>query len=113
MSDSSNEVLDLLRKIHGLLELLAEDKIAQRDAKQRARLREIVGSSLPKQRSVLLMDGSRTQADIQRSTSVNQGHLSTMVKKLLQEKLLQGDAKRPNLAIFIPKNFFETDAESE
>jgi len=111
MSDSSDERLELLRKIHGLLELLAKDKIAQRDAKQRARLREIVGSSLPKQKSVYLMDGTRTQADIQRSASVNQGHLSTMVSKLQQDNLLQGDLKRPNLAISIPKTFFETDAE--
>jgi hypothetical protein len=45
MSESSVEILETLRKIYGLLELLAEDKIAQRDAKQRAALREIVGTS--------------------------------------------------------------------
>lgn len=110
MGDNSAEVLAVLNKIYGLLELLAEDKIAQRDAKQRVALREIVGTSAPKQKSVLLMDGSRTQAEIHREASVNQGHLSTMVSKLHKEKLLIGDTKKPKLIISIPSNFFENNA---
>ena len=39
MNSNSEEVLGVLNKIYGLLELLAEDKIAERDAKQRAALR--------------------------------------------------------------------------
>jgi len=112
MSDNSTEVLETLRKIYGLLELLAEDKIAQRDVKQRAALREIVGASVSKQKSVFLMDGNRTQAEIQRMTSVNQGHLSTMVGKLVKAGLLDSDGKKPKLAISIPQNFFESNAES-
>jgi len=110
MSDDSIELLETVRKIYGLLELLAEDKIAQRDAKQRAALLEIVGKSAPKQKSVFLMDGSRMQAEIRKSTSVNQGHLSTMVGKLHKAKLLDGDTKKPKLAISIPQNFFESGA---
>jgi hypothetical protein len=64
MSDDSAELLETVRKIYGLLELLAEDKIAQRDAKQRATLLEIVGTSATKQKSVFLMDGTRTQTEI-------------------------------------------------
>jgi hypothetical protein len=109
MSERSGEILETLHKIYGLLELLAEDKIAQRDAKQRAALREVVGTSAGKQKSVFLMDGSRTQAEIHRETSVNQGHLSTMVSKLQKEKLLVSDAKKPKLNISIPPNFFESD----
>jgi hypothetical protein len=112
MHDDATELLDTVRKIHSLLELLAEEKIAQRDAKQRAALREIVGASLAKQRSVFLMDGSRTQAEIHRATSVNQGHLSTMVSKLHKAKLLAGDPKKPKLAISIPPTFFEGHAEA-
>jgi hypothetical protein len=37
----NDELTELARKIYGLLELLAEEKIAQRDAKQRAILRQI------------------------------------------------------------------------
>jgi hypothetical protein len=110
MSESSVEILETLHKIYGLLELLAEDKIAQRDAKQRAALREIVGASSAKQKSVFLMDGNRTQAEIQRATSVNQGHLSTMVSKLHKEKLLISDTKKPKLNFSIPLNFFESNA---
>lgn len=91
----------------GLLELLAEDKIAQRDSKLRTALREIVGSSVPKQKSIFLMDGSRSQSEIHRGTSVNQGHLSTMVGKLQKATLLNGDTRNPKLAISIPPNFFE------
>jgi hypothetical protein len=104
MGDDS---IELLRKIHGLLELLAEDKIAQRDAKQRASLRELVGASPKKQKSVFLMDGTRTQAQIRKITGVNQGDLSTVVGKMHKAKLFEGDTKMPKLVISIPPNFFE------
>jgi hypothetical protein len=103
----NDELTELVRKMHGLLELLAEEKIAQRDAKQRTTLREIVGSSLTKQKSVLLMVGTNTQAEIRAKTGVNQGHLSTMVGKIDKAKLLVGDTKKPKLVISIPANFFE------
>lgn len=112
MNDGPNELLETVRKIYGLLELLAEDKIAQRDAKQRTTLFEIVGTGSAKQKSVFLMDGSRTQADILRATSVNQGHLSTMVGKLHKAELLVGDTKKPKLAISVPPDFFERDAKA-
>jgi hypothetical protein len=107
MSDESTE---LLRKICGLLELLAEEKIAERDAKQRAAVIEIVGKSPTKQKSVFLMDGTRTQSDIHRATTVNKGHLSTMVGELQKAELLAGDSKKPKLVIAIPPNFFESNA---
>ena len=113
MSDDSTELLETVRKIHGLLELLAEDKIAQRDAKQRTALLEIVGTSTTKQKSVFLMDGTRTQTEIHGATSVNKGHLSTMVGRLFNAKLLVGDAKKPKLAISIPPNFFENNAKTK
>lgn len=109
----STELLETVRKIYGLLELLAEEKIAHRDAKQRLALREIIGASPARQKSAFLMDGSRTQAEILRATSVNQGHLSTMVGKLHKAGLLAGDTKKPKLAISIPPNFFESDAEAK
>jgi hypothetical protein len=113
MSDDCSELLETVRKIHGLLELLAEEKIAQRDAKQRTALLEIVGTSAKKQKSVFLMDGTRTQKEIVTETSVNQGDLSTMVGKLYNAKLLMGDKKKPKLAISIPPNFFESNAETK
>ncbi|ABD86546.1 hypothetical protein [Rhodopseudomonas palustris] len=106
MSDDSAELLETARKICGLLELLAEDKIAQRDAKLRTALHEIVGKSVAKQKSVLLMNGTRTQTEIHGATSVHKGDLSSMVGKLQKAHLLDGDAKRPKLAISIPPNFF-------
>ncbi len=113
MSEYESEMLQAVQKISGLLELLAEEKIAQRDAKQRATLREIVGSSKPKQKSVFLMNGMRTQKEIRAETLVNQGHLSTMAGKLHKAKLLMGDTIKPHLAISVPPNFFENDAKTE
>ena len=110
---NESESVELLRKIHGLLELLAEDKIAQRDAKQRDLLRQLAGTSVPKQKSILLMNGTRTQAEIRRATSMNQGHLSTLVGALHKSGLLIDDAKQPCLAISIPVNFFETNADAD
>ena len=113
MSDDSGELLETVRKIYGLLELLAEDKIAQRDAKQRAALVEIVGKSVTKQKSVLLMNGTRTQTEIHGATSVHKGDLSTIVGKLHKAKLLDGDTKKPKLAISIPLDFFEGNAKAK
>jgi hypothetical protein len=59
------------------------------------------------------MDGTRTQTEIHGATSVNKGHLSTMVGKLHKAKLLVDDTKRPKLAISIPPNFFESNAETK
>lgn len=109
MNSDPGRVLEVLQRIHGLLELLAEDKIAERDAKQRKALREIVGSSVPMQKSVHLMDGARTQKDIRTETSANQGHLSTLIGKLHAAKLINGDTKVPKLTISIPPNFFENN----
>lgn len=105
----SDDLTDLVRKIHSLLELLAEDKIAQRDSKHRETLRQLVGISPTKQKSVFLMDGSRTQTEIRKLTGVNQGHLSVMVGKMQKANLLAEDTKTPKLAISIPANFFETN----
>ena len=113
MSDDSSEILLVVRKICGLLELLAEDKIAQRDAKQRAELLEIVGKGTAKQKSVFLMNGTRTQAEIRTVTSVNQGNLSTLVGKLHKAMLLADDTTKPKLAISIPSDFFEANAKTE
>src|SRR5438046_2222069 len=104
-------VLEEVRQMRKLLELLAEPAIAQRDAKLRDELRKIVGSSLKKQQSVLLMDGSRTQTQIITLTSVNKGDLSTMVGKLESAGLLADGKKQPTLAISVPSNFFDADAK--
>lgn len=113
MSDNSTELLETVRKIYGLLELLAEDKIAERDAKQRKALLEIVGRSVPMQKSVYLMDGTRTQKEIHTETSANKGHLSTLVGRLHAANLLVGDTKTPKLAISLPPNFFENNAQTK
>jgi hypothetical protein len=113
MSDESSELLETVRKIHDLLELLAEDKIAERDAKQRKSVLEIVGASVPMQKSIHLMDGTRTQKEIRTETSANQGHLSTLVGRLHSANLLVGDTKTPKLAVSIPPNFFENNAQAK
>jgi hypothetical protein len=114
MNDQDAQVLlDEVRQIRKLLELLAEPAIAQRDAKLREELRKIVGSSLKKQQSVFLMDGSRTQKQIIELTSVHQGDLSTIVGKLESAGLLAGGKKQPKLAINIPSNFFDANAETK
>jgi DNA-binding MarR family transcriptional regulator len=101
-----NELLQTVRQIHELLALLAEDKVAERDAKQRAKLREIVGSG-KKQAATLLMDGSRSQKEIVNESCLSQSKVSTLISDLSHAGLLIGDRKLPKLAISIPANFFE------
>ncbi len=113
MDDHSAEILKAICEIRELVRLLAEPAIAERDRKLRTELRRIVGSSALKRSSVLLMDGNRTQKEIRDKTKINQGDLSTLVKKLKEGKLVEGDGKQPRLAISIPHNFFESGETDE
>lgn len=106
MSESA-QLLAAVQEIRELLRLMAEPAIAERDAKRRAELKRIVGSSTRKVEAVLQMDGTRAQKDIQRETGINQGDLSTLVKRLKESDLISGDGKQPKLAITVPANFFE------
>lgn len=100
-----------VREMRKLLELIAEPAIAQRDAKFRDELRKIVGNSAKKQKSVFLMDGSRTQSQIVSETSVDHGDLSKMVNKFETSGLLVNGRKQPKLVINVPANFFDGDSE--
>jgi hypothetical protein len=103
-------LLDEVRHIRELIELLAEPAIAQRDARLRDELRRIVGSSAKKQQYVLLMDGTRTQREILEQTSGNQGNLSSMVGQMETAGLLAQGKKHPKLSISVPSNFFDSNA---
>jgi hypothetical protein len=113
MGDHDAEILSAVREIRDLVLLMAEPAIAARDQKLRSELRRIVGKSVNGSKSVLLMDGNRTQRDIHRETGFNEGQLSTLVKQLKEAKLLSGDGKKPKLAITVPANFFEIGAKNE
>jgi len=111
--DEESELLKAVCEIRDLVRLLAEPAIAERDRSLRAELRRVVGKSAAKSAAVLRMDGSRTQAQIQRETKINQGDLSSMVKKLKEAKLITGDGKRPTVAISIPSTFFDGENADE
>jgi|ERR1700686_2210977 len=107
MSESA-QLLAAVEEIRNLVRLMAEPAIAERDAKLRAELKRIVGTSARKAQAVLHMDGNRAQKDIQSETGINQGDLSTLVKRLKESDLISDDAKHPKLAITVPPNFFES-----
>lgn len=113
MKISEDEISAAILEMRDLLRLLAQPAIAERDKKQRAELRRIVGNSTPKAKAALLMNGNHLQTAIVKAIGINQGQLSTFVKQLYEGKLLVDDTKVPKLAIGIPSNFFEKDAEDE
>jgi hypothetical protein len=104
----SDNISGAIFEIRDLLRLLAEPAIAERDQKRRGDIRRIIGSSAPKAKAVLLMDGTRNQTSIHQDSGLNRGHLSTLVKQLSEAELLVGDVKQPKLAIMLPQNFFES-----
>jgi hypothetical protein len=110
---SDKELLNEIIEIRKLLELLAEPAIAQRDAKLRKALLQLVGTSETKQKSVHLMSGTLTQTQIRAQTGVNAGNLSTLVGKMNEAKLLTGDPKFPKLSISILPNFFESNDNAD
>lgn len=105
----TEEINKAILEIRDLLRLMAGPAIAERDKKAREEIQHIVGQSEKKQSALMLMDGSKTQSDIHKTTGFNQGHLSTMVKQLSELGLLEEDNKKPKLKIFIPSNFFQRD----
>lgn len=111
MVDTNAELLNAVYEIRDLIRIMAEPAIAERDKKLRAALRRLIGNSSPKAKAILLMDGTRAQSAIHKDTGFNQGHLSTLVKQLKANELLVGDGKKPKLAISIPANFFEGEAD--
>ena len=113
MAEHSAEISKVVSEIRELIRLMAEPAIAERDRKLRSELRRIVGGSTLKANSVLLMDGSRPQKDIRRETKINQGDLSTLVKRLRESKLVEGDGKQPLVIISIPANCFESETTDE
>jgi hypothetical protein len=113
MDEISKEMLNAIREIRDLVRLLAEPAIAERDRKLRAELRRIVGRSDRAAKSVLRMDGTRTQRDIHKEVGINEGQLSAIVKQLKDSQLLAADGKQPKLAISIPANFFEGEGTDE
>jgi hypothetical protein len=104
--DEPSELLSAVREIRDLVRLLAEPAIAERDQKLRGDLKRIVGKSASAAKAVLLMDGTRSQRTIHRESGMNEGNLSTLVKRLAESKLLSGGGKHPQLAISVPSNFF-------
>jgi hypothetical protein len=108
MDDISKELLNAVSEIRDLVRLMAEPAIAERDRKLRDELRRIVGRSDRVAKSVLLMDGSRTQRDIHKEVGINEGQLSTIVKQLKDSQLLAvSNGKQLKLAILVPPNFFD------
>lgn len=104
---------ELLVQIRDLLQVMAEPQIAERDRRLRESLRQVVGRSANKQRAVVLMDGSRKQADIAKEADISKGQLSLFVGALTEVKLIANEDGRPRLRFVIPPNFFETGVQSE
>jgi hypothetical protein len=106
-----NEQVQLLREMRDLLRVLAEPVLAKRDERLRVALAGLVGKSKVKAKSVLLMDGLRTQATICKESGIDHGNLSRLSKSLRANKLIEADEKHPKLVIVVPPNFFEIGDE--
>jgi len=99
--------IELLTEIRDLLQVIAEPTLAKRDAQLRSSLRAAVGNSEKRAKAALLMDGTRSQADLVKATGIDQGLLSRFVKSLAESKLISSDQKRPKVLVSVPANFFD------
>lgn len=112
MNDRSDQMLQVLTEMRDLLRLMAEPAIAERDKKLRGEVRSIAGTATGKKaKAILLMNGTRVQAEIANESGIDRSDLSGLVKRLKAAELLKGDPKQPHLAISIPTNFFESDED--
>lgn len=98
----ANVELEVLQEIRDLLMLIAEPQLEERDKKRRDELREIAGRSEKKIAAILLMDGSRTKAEISRESSMDPSDLTKLAKALGAVKLLKSDDRLANPELIIP-----------
>jgi CRP-like cAMP-binding protein len=103
MSDDT----EILREIRDLLQLIAEPALAKRDERLRASLQDLVGKSKQKAEAVVLMDGTRSQADIRKAAGIDRGNLSRLVTGLRQTELIGPDEMRPKLVFPAPSNLID------
>lgn len=103
-----SEDTEILREIRDLLRLVAEPALAKRDERLRASLEEIVGKSKQKADAVILMNGSRSQADIRKACGMDPGNLSRLVKAMSAAELIGPDEKHPRLLFPVPANLGES-----
>ena len=99
-----SEDTEILREIRDLLRLIAEPALSKRDERFRASLQERVGKSKQKAEAVVLMDGTRSQAEIRKAAGIDKGNLSRLVTALRQTELIGPDEKRPKLVFPAPSN---------
>jgi DNA-binding MarR family transcriptional regulator len=100
--------LEVLTEMRDLLRVIAEPALAKRDEKFRASLLAIVGRSEGRARAVLLMDGTRNQSAITKSSGLDQANISRLIKALRAQSLLDTAVELPKLLINVPSNFFES-----
>jgi DNA-binding transcriptional ArsR family regulator len=113
MSEIPEHLSSAIIEIRDLLRILAEPAIAERDQKSRDVLRTLAGSSKgAKPKAILLMDGTRTQAQIVSECGIHKGQLSELVKALREAGLLKGDPKQPKLSVTIPETFFDVGGDA-
>lgn len=103
--------IELLTEIRDLLLVVAEPALAKRDKKRRDALRRI-GRGRKNVAAIMLMDGTRSQAEIVKESSVDKSQLSRLVKSLMAEALIRADEKHPKLVIAVPKDFFEGEGDA-
>jgi DNA-binding MarR family transcriptional regulator len=108
-----DEQIQLLREMRDLLRVIAEPQLAARDKRLRSALLEVVGESSRRAKAVLLMDGSRSQAELYKQSGMDQSGLSKLVKALRAKELIKGDEKRPELALSVPSNFFDSAGKQD
>ena len=100
-----SQEIELLTEIRDLLQVMAEPALAQRDAKLRSSLRDVVGTGAKKAKAALLMDGSRVRSQIAKESGMDDGNLSRLVKALTDAKLII-DQKSPKILVRVPPSFF-------
>jgi hypothetical protein len=109
MSDDT----EILQEICDLLRLIAEPALVKRDERLRASLQELVGKSKQKAEVVVLMDGTRSQADIRKAAGIDPGNFSRLITALREAELIGPDEKRPKLVLSVPLNLIDNVGDAK
>ena len=105
-----DEQTNLLREIRDLLRLMAEPQLAERDRKGREAILAIVGRSEKRQKAVLLVDGIRTRAQIQKELGWDDGNMSRLFSALKDAGVCDVQNGIPTLRVSISAAMFNGGA---
>lgn len=106
---AETDSIRLLEEIRDLLKLMATPQLMERIRDDRTLIRQQVGKSSKRRAAVLLIDGIRTRAQVQRDAKIDQGDLSRLITALKRAEVVNEEEGVPTLRVEVDEAMFSEE----